>query len=959
MNSFVSQLKNGTRRLLTVLLAGLMALSLVPTIAMAGGADATTGTTKDIYVWKRVKSQADLPTDKADHPVLICWGSWYLTGSGNDGRTKYDGTKWDSIDGTEFPTGNEYPIPTDDNCDRFYTDNPMTDWRIQYVRNDSDNAKAHQYFIKFGANQCYHFDGYDDWDWKTGTPKDCREERWTFMTKELSCKYASKIDNKTRVVIFCNVSGRDTGFEYTGNHAFGYCNSTYNYDEFAVYIGKKIQANVIGGKIIERGQTLHISGDYYIRQGETLTICPGGTLVVSGHLYNSGSIQNKGTIVMKKDACITKGFESMGSMICSGSEFNMEDYYGKKEKACEDQLTDIQKEKATVDEEQKAAKDILDQETANVAACKKNNSTELDVLEAVESKIIKLNEDFTDLQEVLEYYESNGETDLAGEAQIEYQQCKDELTKYGDIRAVITDDEETFLQAAAIGVDKNGNAKKDPKIEAELKERWKTAKESFTELKENKKHISVEDVHSAYDAVTEAEKKLEDAQAKFNEKDETLKALENQIKELKATEEMYEAAKKKAGSVMQGEGDLIMMGGSRLALDDVAGNLQIDNGACMECGGLIISPNSIELSNSELHIRKGGVLLSSFKMEHNLLMLQDLAAKKFDDGVDRDQADSWKDYFNGLQPDLTKEAGIVFDEQSHVTVDGTYVQGGAKKIGIDDMTPVPVGGNTRLSAVGKAGENDSSTEDRIQTYENSMMLSNGALRTERVDGSAIETISNGDEVTRQTTFGADGSISRGSVKNADGTTAIYSKAKNAYYTDYWTVDGVNYDQNSDGISPKTVWQYADGGKEVIDRTKNIGEIYMADGTLLCTYTIDTEETKADGETAVKCVGYTYKYSDHTEKRDANGNILSATYTDGAFKGASYQCEAAYYSSNSNWKAGTLLWTVTSAKGVQFTCTAYKKGSNDVVVSCGDKTFHYQYGDAGAPYPAKYVGRSSL
>lgn len=1019
MTSLTSKLNTMTRKVLSFLLAGVMCLSLLPAAVYA----ADEGTTKDIYVWERVSSQKDLPTDKEQHPVLICWQSgtnYYLTGSGNNEQVKYDGSKWDCIAGTGFPSGCEYPVPVMDDCDRFYTDVPMTDWTIQYVRDDGDNHNAHQYYIRFGDNQQYHLDGYDDWDWKTGDPRNVREERWSFHTKEVGGDYSDKLGNSKRVVIYCNVSGRDTGFYYTGDKAFGYCAYTYDYDEFAVYIGHKETVNVIGGKIVEEGQTLQVSGDCYIKQGQTLTVAPGGTLVVKGHLFNSGTIENSGTIVMKDGSCLTKGFESNGNMLCSGADYDLKAYYERQADNCTSAIDQLDEKLDKLYPVCDVAYNIYAEKRDIAERREKEVADTLRILQTLEDELAKLASQIDEDADDLAYYKESGQKEYADEAEKKLKQEEAAYAKMSCVRTLIVDGEDTYtvtpedfkiamedfirnefaqgslaeynshvtnmdglvavLVSYAVRADAGEEAKNiynpqdfldfiKPDLIGAMLPMTATLKvcESVGSVKQNlrnqrteeaenyfKDHgTTYEEIHEQYSSIKNAWQDRDHAKASYDGVVLRAENTEKDREELKQNRSTYQKAARSASAAVQGEGNFIVLEGARVAFGAGVNALQVSDGASVECSGIMICPSVISLSNAEMHVRDDGVVLSGMKMTRNLLSLKDLPAATLDASATLSDYKVWLDYFKGLH-DWFSDYCISASDDWHLTVDGVFT-GYPNRSGSEPYLAIENADTTRTHEVQGRGtypkiEIVDAREELITTLTTVSVAEDGTLLNQRDDGTRSEIVMNGDEVAKQTDYDVLGNVIRSTTTNEDGTKTVYSVARQGHYTDYWTVDGQTYEEPVNGGSPKTEWQYDNGTREVIDRVNLGGEVYGADGTRLCTYTI-----QKDGDTVT---GYTYTYPDHTEERDANGNILSASYTSGAFNGASYKCEPAYYQPIGAWESGTLLWTVTSASGETFTCKAGAK-SGDMVVSCGESELNYVSGQPGAPRPAKYLSRSGL
>lgn len=1025
MTSLTSKLNSVTRKAVSLLLAGVMCLSLLPVAVYAANDE---GTTKDVYKWDRVYSQKDLPIDKEQHPVLICWKSneknYYLTGSGKNGDSVWNDrsrSDWDCIAGTAFPDSCEYPAPCEDDCAFFYTDSPMTDWTIQYVRDDEDNENAHQYFVRFGENQKYHLDGYDDWDWLTGEPKDTRDERWSFYTKELGGDYADGIDNGKRVAIFANVSGRDTDFAYIGNKAYGWCNGWYDEcGEFAVYVGHKETFNVIGGQVIGEDQTLQTTGNCYIRKGQTLSISPGGTLVVDGYLFNSGTIENRGTIIMKEGACMTKGFESDGYLNCSGADYDLKAYYEQQADNCENNLTELETELKTAEEEANEAEGWAEHREQSAAAYEEYAEGLMGILQTLEDEIARLSALVEEETEDLAYYEKSGQKEYAAEVKAKLDPHEAELIKDSDIRNIIVDGEDKFTLSPGefaqewekkvnedvkngeielspetvkafislgVKVGQEGTTKESILNDEELLEGLpsmerlafrillskfvdETLKEKETlrakRIQEAKDYIKANG--SDYDTLRDEYKELQDiwlaideAQAAYNAKQLQVEELKTRQSELKKNESTYRKAARSAPAAVQGEGNLVIQPDARLVLSNTANNLQISDGACVECGGYLISPQSIRLSNAEIHVRNSGVLLTGMEMKFNLFALQSLPERTVSDRLDRGDFHTWNSHFKGLNPnDISVITGtsMVADGDWHVIVDGAYAavygNGAAPVIvNYDTGRTHQIEGTGAFPKVNISDKVNAVNEPNVfsQIFE----LPDGTLLTKRDDGTSSEVMMNGDEVIKQVDYDVDGNIIRSIVTNEDGTQTVYSVAKHGYYTDYWTVDGETYDQPVNGGSPKTEWKYDDGSREIVDRVHLIGEIFNADGTKRCTYTMEM----ADAEDGSKTVtGYTYIYSDHTEKQDARGNILSATYTSGAYKGASYKCEPAYYQSISTWESGTLLWTVTSTSGAIFTCKA-DDNSGDMTVYCDDYEWNYRHGRPGLPYPGRYLGSEGM
>ena len=119
----------------------------------------------------------------------------------------------------------------------------------------------------------------------------------------------------------------DSGLEHDGSWFGVDTSSSYDYDEFYLYVGEEYPLTAIDSNVtIEPGKVMNVKDHYIIEEDCTLTVAPGAVLSIEGRFYNNGTIENYGTILIQNAGSIStlepelsKASEA-GKIICHGPE---------------------------------------------------------------------------------------------------------------------------------------------------------------------------------------------------------------------------------------------------------------------------------------------------------------------------------------------------------------------------------------------------------------------------------------------------------------------------------------------------------------------------------------------------------------------------------------------------------------------------------------------------------------
>ena len=139
---------------------------------------------------------------------------------------------------------------------------------------------------------------------------------------------ADEIGDSNRCVIYIARDNMDDDALHYINEKFGcYSSSTYNYDEFYLYIGEETKLTAIDSDVtIEPGKVMNVKDRYILEEGCTLTVAPGAVLSIEGSFYNNGTIENYGTILVQEKGYISSlepqldKLSEAGKIICHSPE---------------------------------------------------------------------------------------------------------------------------------------------------------------------------------------------------------------------------------------------------------------------------------------------------------------------------------------------------------------------------------------------------------------------------------------------------------------------------------------------------------------------------------------------------------------------------------------------------------------------------------------------------------------
>ena len=306
-----------------------LVMSLPAVLPHASAADAINDTVK-MYHWKKVKTQADIPTDGEYHFMLV-WNcnneDYYTCGSTESSSVSKAYAGKNVTDNLAICTF----------ADDFYTFSDCGTWTLQYCNKDSNNGNMKRVKIKNTDGKYmwvdtdrdilgYACDASLEWH-DSGDPI-------TICTSEVDCKY-SRNTGSGKVQIYYNVSSGDDGelLPYAASHTtslknlvYMRPNEDYNYYDFTMYIAYEETRNCMGSYTVKSGNTLQIPHDAILKPGSTLTIENGAIVSISGIFYNNGTIDNKGTLLIQKGGCIASmdfdknKYPAAGSIYCRGSK---------------------------------------------------------------------------------------------------------------------------------------------------------------------------------------------------------------------------------------------------------------------------------------------------------------------------------------------------------------------------------------------------------------------------------------------------------------------------------------------------------------------------------------------------------------------------------------------------------------------------------------------------------------
>ncbi len=319
------KLKKGAKRGVVTLLLLTMLVQLGS--VCAGAADTSKNSaangTVDVWVWKRVDSQSDLPAKGVATPVLLTYKA--------DGKEYYvDGKKRNSSSTDEFKfIGQAMPDGAVVGDKTFRTTEDISNMTLECTGGtDAENGNAKFFKIRLADSKSDEYLALQSGYFYTSSNSlaDGHRQQLSALTKNEAGNKAGVSEG--RVKLNCNIAGAlDPAFTFEGSTVFSdtYWFGRWAMEEFAMYIATKETLSAITSDItIASGQVVNFNNYVYIKPGVTITIEKGGVLSVSGTLFNNGAILNNGgDIVVQKNAVIDQlniADKAGGVIACDGGD---------------------------------------------------------------------------------------------------------------------------------------------------------------------------------------------------------------------------------------------------------------------------------------------------------------------------------------------------------------------------------------------------------------------------------------------------------------------------------------------------------------------------------------------------------------------------------------------------------------------------------------------------------------
>ncbi len=310
-------------RALALLLAVLLCASLSAVSIAAAGDTPLAGVdgTVDVWNWKRVDSQADLPEDSESHPVLLMY-QW------NGGKYMLDAEEKKVISYSKLSDRSELieflPATPSEGIyfgdQSFRTLDEVGHLYIKYTdAKDGDNQNSKIYRLSSAGGDELTLSSSGQFHFGTSASEE-KYRNITVMTPDTKDEDASLSPN--RVMLFVNVWGPDycMMIDDSNGRVYTESNSGWDMGQFVMYIGYREQLSAIRSDCtISGGQVANYNGYIYVEPNVTITIEKGGVLSVSGVLFNNGTIVNNGgDIVVQKGATIEQFClnDGPGGVIC-------------------------------------------------------------------------------------------------------------------------------------------------------------------------------------------------------------------------------------------------------------------------------------------------------------------------------------------------------------------------------------------------------------------------------------------------------------------------------------------------------------------------------------------------------------------------------------------------------------------------------------------------------------------
>lgn len=297
-----------------LLLALIIIFAAFPLCSFSSSAEQIVNGKVKVYHWKRVCRQWDIHDGKFmlmwNNGIYIQSGSVYyheplndycFTG-GNGANVRYT-SNYPYVDGGSY---------------EFYTLFDYNAFTLVTSGYDGDNGDMRKGRIYRPDGKLLHC---DDEDMKWSSKRTDSHDQWTICTGEVDCDYGDETAYDY-VQIIHNQSGGDVTFvRHSTCFSFDTCGSTWDVDDFIMYIATEEEYSALGDYTVPAGTTLQLNDDVILTSGSTLTIEPGAVLSVKGRFYNNGTIINQGTIVLEKDSIVSSldpTYFAAGTIRCIG-----------------------------------------------------------------------------------------------------------------------------------------------------------------------------------------------------------------------------------------------------------------------------------------------------------------------------------------------------------------------------------------------------------------------------------------------------------------------------------------------------------------------------------------------------------------------------------------------------------------------------------------------------------------
>lgn len=302
-----------------------------------------------LYRWKKAKSLEDLPqkgNDKWTPIMLFC----------DEGGKRYAPcdvekmTRWMGIGGEEYEMNtvlreNVNQLP-DGKPDEFYTRGTMNPWWIKW-----ESRSIPAYFPEWykGKANTKKTDGMLNAYKIAGSKADGSMSDQLFIYRDKCPDYAkfvapddkqgsylydwfitSKSKDSEQFTIALDVPGEDVA-------ALAFIDTPLvhklyaNKDEvknksdglfYDIYVGEKLDSTILDKTLLNEnaGSMQDFEGNYFIKQGQTLTIPEDTVVMISGRLANEGTIVNKGVLIVNSGGMLSTMDSDGGSIKNEGGD---------------------------------------------------------------------------------------------------------------------------------------------------------------------------------------------------------------------------------------------------------------------------------------------------------------------------------------------------------------------------------------------------------------------------------------------------------------------------------------------------------------------------------------------------------------------------------------------------------------------------------------------------------------